>query len=289
LSRRKIAAPRRRRRVVVTGALLVASLAVVSNAGCADSLFYKPDARIYRSIEALGGREVSFRAGEDAPRLQGYWLEVPEDLPVRGTIVFCHGNSQNLTAHVPEVAWLPARGWRVLLFDYRGYGRSEGRTTRAGTVADACAAIDLALARDPERTVVYGHSLGGAIGLVATARRPAVRGIVAEATFPSYRAVAAAKVPPGLGWLAWLLVSGGEDPEDALAAIPPRPLLVVHGTADPIVPFRLGERLYDDALEPKALHVVEGGRHGSPWHVQRRQFEQVLLTFFAESVGERPR
>ena len=134
------------------------------------------------------------------------------------------------------MSWLPARGFNLLLFDYRGFGRSEGEVTRAGTVADAVAAIDVALERDPKRTVVFGHSLGGAIGIVAAARRPRVRAIAVESTFPSYRAAARCSSSL-LSLLVPLLVSTGEDPIAALPHLPPRPLLVIHGTADSITPF----------------------------------------------------
>ena len=83
----------------------------------------------------------------------------------------------------------------VLVFDYRGYGRSEGEPTREGLVDDAVAALDLALREEPDRTVVFGHSLGGAIAVVAASRRPAVRAVVAESTFPSFRAAARASAP----------------------------------------------------------------------------------------------
>lgn len=264
-------------------ALVLAGLLATASSGCADSMFYRPNHYAYREPESVGARDVSFSAA-DGTRLHGWWIEVPDGVEPRGTVVFCHGNSQNLTAHVPEVAWLPQRGYRLLLFDYRGYGRSEGETTRAGTVTDALAAIDLALEIDPDRTLVYGHSLGGAIGLVAAARRPRVRGIVAEATFTSYRAVGASTVGSLLGWLAWLVVSSGNDPVDFLDHLPPRPLLVIHGDHDPIVPFELGERLFEKAAEPKAFYQVEGGRHGSPWHRQGAEFEGRLLTFFERAL-----
>ena len=199
-------------------------------------------------------------------------------------MVFCHGNARNLTWHVRYVAWLAERGFDVLVFDYRGYGASDGEPTRSGVVRDAVAAIDFALAREPERTVVFGHSLGGAIALSAVARRPAVRAVVAENTFPSYREVASATVP----WLSWLvpwLVSEGEDPVEALPHIPPRPLLVIHGTADRIVPYELGASLFEAALEPKRLHRVEGADHFTPWVYEGEAFEAMLTEFFDEAIG----
>jgi len=276
-------------RALRTTALLV--LVLFGLLACsADSLFYHPSSTVYATPDAYGVEhveEVSF-AAPDGPRLHGWWL--PAVGESRGTVVYCHGNAANLTLHARYVAWLPSRGFDVLVFDYRGYGRSEGSVTRAGTVADAVAAIDFALQRDPDRVIVFGHSLGGAVGLRAAAERPAVRGVVAESTFSNYREIAAAKAP----WIAWLVplvVSAGFDPDEVLAQLPPAPVLVIHGERDHIVPVEVGELLYERASEPKALWKVPDARHMSPWGMPSRrvEFEQRLLQFFAEALASRRR
>ena len=187
----------RRRRRRARQARLVAGLGVLLLLllpGCADGLFYRPGSDRIPAVAELGfaAEDVTFTAG-DGTVLHGWWL--PANGTHAGTVVYCHGNTGNLARHVGWVSWLPAQGYDVLVFDYRGYGNSAGEPSRSGTVADAIAAIDFALARDPERTVVYGHSLGGAIALCAVAARPAVCGVVAEGTFPSYREVARSRVP----------------------------------------------------------------------------------------------
>lgn len=277
------------RRALRTSALLLALLFGLL-ACSADRLFYHPSSAVYATPAAYGlegVEQVSF-AAPDGPRLHGWWLAAVGE--ARGTVVYCHGNAANLTLHARYVAWLPTRGFDVLVFDYRGYGRSEGSVTRAGTVADAVAAIDFALARDPDRVVVFGHSLGGAVGLRAAAARPAVRGVVAESTFSNYREVAAATAP----WLSWfvpLVISAGFDPDEVLSELPPAPLLVIHGERDHIVPVELGERLYERASEPKALWKIPEARHMSPWALpsRREEFEQRLLQFFAAALASERR
>ena len=264
-------------------AVLVLVILLLGVAACsADALFYHPDQTVYGTPESLGlsAEEVHFRT-LDGPLLHGWW--VPATGNAKGTVVYCHGNHRNLTHHARFVAWFPRHGFHLLLFDYRGYGRSEGTPTRAGTVADTMAAIDFALARDPERTVVFGHSLGGAVAIVAVAQRPAVRALVVEATFPSYRAAACAALPI-LCPLACFLVSDGHDPEDALPRIPPRPLLVIHGTEDDIVPFRLGERLHALAGEPKEFFAFQAGGHMTPWVREGRAFEDRMCRFFENAL-----
>jgi fermentation-respiration switch protein FrsA (DUF1100 family) len=256
-------------------------LAVCLLHGC-NSWFYYPNQEIYGSAASYGldAQDVAF-AAPGGPRLHGWWT--PARGEVQGTVVYCHGNYGNLTHHAGIVRWFPDRGFNLLIFDYRGFGRSEGSVDRAGTVLDAIAAIDFALARDPHRTVVFGHSLGGAIGLVAAASRPAVRAIAVESTFYSYRAAARCAVP-ALGFMVPLLVSDGFDPVDALPQIPPRPLLVIHGTDDEITPFQLGRELFDRAEDPKTLRVVKGGGHVTPWVAEREKFEAYLCGFFRASI-----
>ena len=249
----------------------------------ADSLFYYPSQHIYATGEELDVHPANVNfASPNGPRLHGWWL-APHGKH-RGTIVYCHGNAANLTLHARYAEWMSKKGFAVLVFDYRGYGKSEGSATRDGTVADALAAIDYALARDPKRTIVFGHSLGGAIAIVASARREAVRAVVAESTFPSYRAIAAATAP-AFGALVPLFISAGQDPIDYLAALKNRPLLVIHGEDDHIVPVALGRQLYEAANEPKELWVVPGARHFTPWLHIPKEFETRVDAFFTRALA----
>jgi len=248
-----------------------------------DGWFYFPNDRVYSSPGDFGVdvEQVRFSA-PGGPTLDGWWLPAAGER--KGTVVYCHGNAANLTLHARHVAWLPQRGYAVLVFDYRGYGRSEGATTRAGTVEDAVAAIDLALARDPDRTVVFGHSLGGAVGVAAAARRPAVRGVVAESTFANYHEIACDKAPL-LAPLVPLFLTDGYDPGDALAALSPAPLLVIHGERDRIVPCTHGCRLFEQALEPKELWLIPEAGHATPWRLRPDEFERRFEAFFADAMS----
>lgn len=248
----------------------------------ADSLFYYPNNAPYATRDDFDVKitDVTF-AAKDGPELHGWWLDAKGEH--RGTVVYCHGNAANLTLHTRNVAWLPRLGYAVLVFDYRGYGRSKGKVTRAGTVEDAVAAVDFALDRDPKRTVVFGHSLGGAVAITATARRKAVRAVIAESTFPSYRRIAGASAPP-LAPFVGLFVANGSDPVDVLDQLPPRPLLVIHGEEDDIVPVHLGRELFEAAHEPKQLWTVPKATHYSPWHTVPAEFERRVDRFFRDAI-----
>lgn len=251
----------------------------------ADRLFYYPDARVYGTPADYGvtAEDVTF-AAPGGPQLHGWWL--PAVGESRGTVVYCHGNAANVTLHARYVTWLPARGYSVLVFDYRGYGKSLGRASRDGTVADAVAALDYALAKDAQRTVVFGHSLGGAVAIAAAAERPAVRAVVAESTFPSYLAIAKASAPM-VARFAPLFVLAGQDPVAVLDRLPPRPLMVIHGDADPIVPVQLGRDLFAQASEPKELWIVPGADHFSAWVKVPVEFEQRVDAFFSLAIEGR--
>lgn len=269
---------RLRRRAFLLGGL-VAGVAVSALAlrDLGDRWFFFPDVDVPVKPQDPGLRieDVAF-AAPGGPALRGWWLRAERSM--RGTVVYCHGNHAHRGHHVRFVQWLPRRGFDVLIFDYRGYGDSAGSPTREGLVADTIAAIDLALARDPGRTVVFGHSLGGALGIVAAAERPAVRAVIAESTFATYRAAARASMP-ALGPLVPWLVSGGHDPVDAVARIAPRPLFVVHGREDRITPLALGEELFAAAREPKSLHLVHRGGHVAAWVTEGAVFEERFCAF----------
>ena len=195
-------------------------------------------------------QERQFEAA-DGTRLHGWWLAGRE--PAVGHLLLCHGNAGNIADRVPHAALLAAAGFDVMLFDYRGYGRSAGRPDEAGTYRDARAAR-AALLREPgvsaRRLFYLGESLGGAIALeLALAHPPA--GLVLQSAFTSVRDMARLHypiVPADLVPDAYpsLRLIGG------LRA----PLLVIHGERDHIIPAEHGRALYDAAPEPKQLHVL---------------------------------
>jgi uncharacterized protein len=219
--------------------------------------------------------------------------EGPRDTPAAGTVLHLHGNAGNITGHFLHTSWLPAAGWNVLCFDYRGYGRSEGRVSRAGTIMDAHAALDHLLQRpdvDSNRIVAFGQSLGGAIGIVLAAERREVRGLAVDGAFDSYRRIASWHVRrnPLLLVTAWwyprVAVNTEYDPIEAVGRISPRPIFIMHGTADRVVDPAMARRLYDAAGEPKELWLVEGADHYGAMQEHAEEANHRLLEFFRRSV-----
>ncbi|MHB8536379.1 MAG: alpha/beta hydrolase [Sulfuricaulis sp.] len=239
-------------------------------AGC-NSVFFYPDRAQMLSPDQLGLKyeDVYFPAS-DGTRLHAWFL--PAQGETQGTILFLHGNAENISTHIMSVRWLPARGFNVLLLDYRGYGASAGEPSMEGVQEDVDAAMRTLLSRpgvDPDRIVVFGQSLGGSIAIYNVAHSPYrdhIRGLAVESAFASYRGIAREKLADF--WLSWplqyplsWLISDKYSPAAAVAQISPIPLLIIHGDDDPIVPVANGERLFALAREPKQLWIVPKDGH----------------------------
>jgi uncharacterized protein len=175
------------------------------------------------------------------------------------TILLCHGNAGNISHRIDKVLRLRESGAGVLLFDYRGYGLSEGSPSEKGTYQDAEAAyrfLTEAKKIPPAQIVLYGESLGCAVALETALRHPAA-GIILESPFTSTLAMANRVFP----WLPakWTL----RYRYDNLSKIPKlkMPLLIMHSFQDEIVPFEMGKQLYAAAPEPKKFFQLGGGHN----------------------------
>jgi hypothetical protein len=215
----------------------------------------------------------------DGLRLHGWLLPHPR---ARCEILIVHGNAGNLTHRAPLAAWLHDHcAASVLLFDYRGYGRSEGTPTIPGLLDDARAARRLLAERagtDEQGVVLWGESLGGGIA-VDLAARDGARGLILVSTFASYREVGAQHFPR---ILVDALVA---DRLDSAAIIDQfqGPLLQLHGTVDRTIPFAQGEKLFAAANEPKTFLELPGQDHNDP--LPEDALRRVVA--FVESLGRK--
>lgn len=209
---------------------------------------------------------------------------------VRPVIVHAHGNAFNISRHDVFVDFLPREGFHVLIFDYRSYGRSgRGSLRRDGLVRDALAAVEYARSRpdtDPERVGLYGLSLGGTIALAAAAEDPRVAAVCSVATFSRWKRIANGYVPLLGNWL----VGDGHDAEESVARIRDRPILLLHGTEDTIVPFEHGIMIRDAALGAGArveFLAFEGAGHVD-WVDTHPAMRQAIVDFFRVHLAEGP-
>lgn len=221
------------------------------------SLLYFPSRAIIETPDRAG---LAYRdlelATNDGERLHGWWISAQKDL--RGHLLLCHGNAGNVGDRVLHAALLTAAGFDVLLFDYRGYGRSSGRPSEEGTYRDARAALTCLLAQpgvDPARVFYLGESLGGAVALDLALERPPA-GLVLLSAFTGVRE---------LGRQHYPFIPAGLVPDayPSLRRIHElrAPLLVLHGDRDDIVPPSHGRALFEAAPGPKRLHFFPGLGH----------------------------
>ena len=257
-----------------------------------DGWFYYPSDTVYERPETYGlaYEEVRFETA-DGLTLAGWFFPAARGEP-RGTIVHFHGNAANISGHLGLVAWLPFERYNLLMFDYRGYGDSAGKVTRAGTISDGHAALDYALSRPDVRkgpVYFYGQSLGGAVAIVVAADRPEVSAVVAESTFGSYRQIAARHLR-GLvlseslaNGMAVLLVSAGHDPLDVVDRIAPRPLLIVVAEDDQTCFPELGRAVFDAAGEPKEFWSAPGAGHLAILVNHATELPERIMAFLDEA------
>jgi len=203
--------------------------------------------------------DARFQAA-DGTRLHGWYVPCPN---ARAAVLFCHGNAGNITHRAYILEMLRRRvGVSVLIFDYRGYGRSEGKPNEAGILADARGARSWLAAREKiaeSDVVLMGESIGGAVA-VDLAARDGARALVLESTFDCLPDVAAYHFP-------WLPVRWAMRTRlDSATKIGGYhgPLLQSHGDADTIVPLRLGRRLFETANQPKQFLLLSGHDHNDP-------------------------
>jgi fermentation-respiration switch protein FrsA (DUF1100 family) len=197
----------------------------------------------------------------DGTRIHAWWY--PKE-GADGALLYFHGNAGNLSHRGPTIAVLRQElGVSVLIVDYPGFGRSDGSPSEAG----CCAAADVAYAwltriqKVPaEKVLIYGSSLGGGVA-VDLASRCEHRALILTKTFTSMPDVGQGLYP----WLPvrWLMRNRYE----SLAKIErcKRPVFIAHGTADRLIPFAHGERLYAAANEPKQFHAMQGVDHNAAW------------------------
>lgn len=220
--------------------------------------------------------DVWFNAA-DGTRLHGWYCPADE---ARAVVLFAHGNAGNVSHRASLLRTLQNDlRLTVLIFDYRGYGRSEGAPSVEGVLQDGRAARAVLARRAdvPEAQVVLmGRSLGGAV-VVQLAAEMAPRGLILQSTFSSLKDVAAHHYPA----LAWL-VSADKLNSTAKIVRYKGPLLQSHGDADRTIPHALGRKLFEAAREPKRFVTIPGGDHNDP---QTAEYYRQLNRFIGSLAG----
>ena len=199
----------------------------------------------------------------------------------RGSLIFCHGNAGNMADRMVDITTLHHMGFNVLMFDYRGYGGSEGSPTETGTYLDGEAAwnyLTVTRGEEPSRITIFGRSLGGAVAIeLATHHQPAA--LVVESSFTSIVDIGRLHYP--LLPINMLVTYRYE----SIAKVPTIlcPKLFVHAKDDTLIPISIGRKLYDAAAHPKRFIETPGG-HNSGGYAYNDSYKRQFEAFIDEAL-----
>lgn len=230
-----------------------------------DKIIFQPQPSFYKDTDEVG--KLSVGEGET---ISAVYLMNKD---ARYTVLFNHGNAEDIGSSRHTLDRIKAMGFSVFAYDYRGYGTSSGKPSEANSYQDADAAYcylvdDLHIA--PDKIIVWGRSLGGAVAVDLASRRR-VGGLILEISFvTAFRVLTHIPLFP-------------IDKFDSISKIRDvhYPVLIIHGTKDEVIPIWHGERLFKDANEPKSSFWVEGAGHNNLSSIAGTEYEKAVTAFAA--------
>lgn len=237
-------------------------------------IFPAPNVPEKRWAKDFQQEDVTFPSA-DGTVLHGWYFPVVGQEPAKGTLLYSHGNG-DCVAFLDTFADMMRNRYslNVLVYDYRGYGKSEGKPTGTGVLADGHAARKWLAEREHiavDEIILMGRSLGGGVA-VDLAANGGARGLIVESTFSRLSDVAAGQFP----WLPVRLVMRTKiDSIDKIANYE-GPLFQSHGNADSLIPIDHGKKLFDAANDPKEFFELEGLNHNDP---QTIEYYELLHDF----------
>ncbi len=184
------------------------------------------------------------------------WMIKPKNYIPTTTLLHFHGNGGFILSQYQALTPLLKFGFQIFIFDYSGYGFSEGKATRKNVLIDGNSALTYLKSRPDiknTRLVIYGQSLGGHLSAVVASQRQAdIDGLVIEGAFSSHKDIAAESA----GIFGRMFVSEQYCAVKSIRTYK-KPVLVIHSTEDDIIPFEMGEKIYANANEPKNFYEIK--------------------------------
>jgi fermentation-respiration switch protein FrsA (DUF1100 family) len=228
----------------------------------------------------LAFQELAFKAS-DGTQLNGWLIPGQLGAPI---VLFCMGNAGNISHRLETLQMLHSLGVAVFIFNYRGYGKSTGKTDEAGTYADVSGAMELLQEQGwkANRTIIFGRSLGAAVGLEGALRHPPA-GLIMEAGFTSITAMGHHHYPLLSFMLGWLI--GAKYDNLAKISALGCPLLLIHGTRDAVCPPHMAEELFAQAPAEKQLLLIPGADHNNGFVVGGETYRDALRQVIAHWTG----
>ena len=229
-------------------------------------MVFHPDHHVYRTpdLDGISYSDIYFDS-TDGTSLHSWWLK-PSGAS-KGMMVVVHGNAQNLTAHYRGWIWLVEAGYELFIFDYRGYGRSEGEPEIEKAIEDTSAALHYASEHYDGRLYVCGQSLGGVLlsNVLADEAHEEYRLAVIDSAYSDLEemgrdVLSRSFVTWPFQWVSYLVLTDSYNPVDKVSHIR-TPLLFIAGSADNIISPNHSWQLFDAASRPREMWLIKGAGH----------------------------
>ena len=256
---------------------------------CVSYFIFEPDRTLYAKPAdfSFNVRDVGLRvrlSGDAGQSLHGWWVaSAAWDAKV---LLYLHGNDGNVSTSMGDIAPLRELGYAVFMLDYRGYGESEGSFPSEKTVYEDAEAAWIYLVEqrgiNPAHLYIYGHSLGGAIGIELALHHPEAAGLIVESGFTSLRDMA--KLRKRYALLPMQLLNQRFDSIQKVSKLK-LPVLYIHGTADEVVPYAMGEQLFKASGGRKRFIAVGGGLHANSAAVGGPLFRAAIRNFVEDCAA----
>ena len=237
--------------------------------GCSNLLFV-PYREVPLTPDSAGLLyEDQFITAADGVSLHGW--KIHAENKTAGNILFFHGNGDNVSTQLPNTFWLAKEGYDLYVYDYRGYGLSQGEPDLDDTISDMELMIAHAVQQLPEdeKLIVIGHSLGGSMAIYAvahSAHRERIEALITVEAFSDYHDITQEMLAKS--WVTWLFqwplsytISNAYSPLDSVGLISPVPVCVIHSKNDEMIEMYHADRLFEAALEPKSRVTLDSGHN----------------------------
>ena len=245
-----------------------------------ERMLYFPEKEIWQTPDNISLKydEINFKT-KDGLNISGWYIPAENE---KGVLLFCHGNAGNISHRLESINIFNSLNLSVLIFDYRGYGKSEGKPSEHGTYLDAEAAWDYLVnvkGKSPKEIIIFGRSLGGAVAAeIAVRKNPAA--LIIESCFTSVPELGKTFYP----WLPVKLISKFKySTIDKIGSIN-CPKLIIHSPEDEIISFSHGKSLYENALQPKEFLKIKGG-HNEGFLISGKTYNDGLKIFLEKYLN----
>lgn len=260
--------------------------ALVILGGCQSLLYFPRQDQLFSPEQFHLQYENVYFKSATGESIHG-WYFASTQTDSKGTVLFFHGNADNITSHFMMFHWLPSQEYNYLIFDYPGYGQSRGKPTPANTVSAGKAAAEwIHITKDARGLIFYGHSLGGIVAMkVAEEIKSSIplKVVMIDASFSSYQRMARRIL--SRSWVTWfgqplayIILSDRYSPEP-LSQVAPVPMVFIHGDSDPVIEPESSQEMYIQAGAPKELWIVPGGHHGDLYEVRGGELRGKFLDY----------